>query len=377
MPKKGENIYKRKDGRWEGRYPIGRNGKKIRYGYVYAKTYTEAKKLLLQKRADTLVDAPKGSASSPSSVAFSALSEEWLLAIQGMVKDSTIIKYRNLLTCSILPHLGTRTLAEIDYSLLCAFRTELLEHGGRQQNGLSEKTTADALSITKSILKYGLQKKHQIDQTAFLVAGKVKTTLPRVLSIAEEDRLVSFLLENQELASLGILVCLFTGIRIGELCALTWDDICFDSNTIHIHRTMQRLQIPGEEGKTAIRITEPKSQCSIRDIPIAEGLLPLLMQQPHKEGFLLTGERFHYIEPRTMQNRFHTIMQKCQIQDAHFHTLRHTFATRCIEVGFDVKSLSEILGHANVSITLNRYVHPSMNLKQENMNKLSKLFPVT
>lgn len=376
MPRKGENIYKRKDGRWEGRFPVGRSGKKTRYGYVYAKTYTEAKKLLLQKRADTSFEHPKESSVCPFPISFSALSEEWLFAIQVSVKESTLIKYRNLLNCSILPHLGARKLSEIDYSLLSSFRSELLECGGRKQSGLSEKTVADALSITKSILKYGLQKKYPIDQTAFAVTGKVKTKLPRVLSIAEENRLVSFLLENQELTSLGILVCLFTGIRIGELCALTWNDISFDSNTIHIHRTMQRLQTPRGEGKTAILITEPKSQCSIRDIPIAKGLLPQLMRQSRKEGFLLTGDHLHYIEPRTMQNRFYAISKKCQIQDAHFHTLRHTFATRCIEVGFDIKSLSEILGHANVSITLNRYVHPSMNLKQENMNKLSELFPV-
>ena len=145
---------------------------------------------------------------------------------------------------------------------------------------------------------------------------------------------------------------------------------------IHIQRTLQRIQTPDSEKKTTILITEPKSQCSIRDIPIAAVLREKLIQQPIKEGYVLTGNKNKYVEPRTMENRFKAITKKCKIQDAHFHTLRHTFATRCIEVGFDVKSLSEILGHANVNITLNRYVHPSAELKQENIDKLSKLFAV-
>ena len=188
--------------------------------------------------------------------------------------------------------------------------------------------------------------------------------------------MISELTEELNLPGLGIYLCLFTGIRVGELCALTWDDISLENNMIHIHRTMQRIQTPDSERKTAILIAKPKSQCSIRDIPIAGALREKLVQQAVKEGYVLTGNKTNYIEPRTMQNRFKAIVERCGIQDVHFHTLRHTFATRCIEVGFDVKSLSEILGHANVSITLNRYVHPSMELKQKNMDKLSKLFTV-
>lgn len=144
----------------------------------------------------------------------------------------------------------------------------------------------------------------------------------------------------------------------------------------HIHRTMQRIQTPDGETKTAILIAEPKSQCSIRDIPIAGTLREKLIQQTVKEGYVLTGNKNRYVEPRTMQNRFKAIVERCGIWDAHFHTLRHTFATRCIEVGFDEKSLSEILGHANVSITLNRYVHPSMELKQNiSAFRKSAVFP--
>ena len=123
-------------------------------------------------------------------------------------------------------------------------------------------------------------------------------------------------------------------------------------------------------------ITKPKSQCSIRDIPIPEVLLPYLDSKRSTDEYVLTGRSDIYVEPRTMQNHFKRILKQCDIEDVNFHVLRHTFATRCIELGFDIKSLSEILGHANVNITLNRYVHPSMDLKQQNMSKLSDLFAV-
>ena len=128
--------------------------------------------------------------------------------------------------------------------------------------------------------------------------------------------------------------------------------------------------------KTYISIDEPKSKCSIRTIPIPDNIMADLRRAYVNNAFVLTGSRISYVEPRTMENRFKAILEKCGIEDANFHALRHSFATRCVEVGFDIKSLSEILGHANVNITLNRYVHPTMELKRENMDKLSALFAV-
>lgn len=376
MPRKGENIYKRKDGRWEGRYVKGRDGKKAIYGYVYSKSYSEVKKQLILKRAEYAREENKPSASTMKDALFSELSEMWLRSIQASVKESTWIKYKNILKCSIVPRLGNTNLSEIDYSAVSALCNALLESGGKDQSGLAAKTVADALSLTKAVIKYASRMKYMTDRTALDVSVKVKNAPLRVLSVQEQQILISELTEELDFTGLGIYICLFTGIRVGELCALTWEDISLENNMIHIHRTMQRIQTPGGEKKTAILIAEPKSQCSIRDIPIAGTLREKLMQQSVKEGYVLTGNKNRYVEPRTMQNRFKAIVERCGIPDAHFHTLRHTFATRCIEVGFDVKSLSEILGHANVSITLNRYVHPSMELKQKNMDKLSKLFAV-
>ena len=154
-----------------------------------------------------------------------------------------------------------------------------------------------------------------------------------------------------------------------------------EEKTIFVHQTMQRLQINGKDSengkKTRVLISTPKSSCSIRKIPIPNEIFEMLKKvRTVPEAFLLTGVSSKYIEPRTLQYYFKNVLKECGIEDANFHVLRHTFATRCIEVGFDIKSLSEILGHANVNITLNCYVHPSMELKRENMSKLSELFTV-
>lgn len=132
--------------------------------------------------------------------------------------------------------------------------------------------------------------------------GKVKNAPLRVLSVQEQQILIANLAEELDFTELGIYICLFTGIRVGELCALTWDDISLENNMIHIHRTMQRIQTPDSEKKTEILIAEPKSQCSIRDIPIESSLREKLIQQAVKEGYVLTGNKNKYVEPRTMQN---------------------------------------------------------------------------
>lgn len=174
---------------------------------------------------------------------------------------------------------------------------------------------------------------------------------------------------------MGILLCLYTGLRLGEICALTWKDILMDEQCLYIHQTMQRIQVKDNTGKkTAVIIMPPKSGCSIRRISIPDEIRQLLSQiQKQDKAYLLTGMVHSYVEPRNMENRFKAVTKECNIIDVNFHALRHTFATRCVELGFDVKSLSEILGHASVNITMNRYVHPSMEHKKKNMNLLSEL----
>lgn len=189
--------------------------------------------------------------------------------------------------------------------------------------------------------------------------------------------LLAYIQDHMSYSNLGILLCLFTGIRLGELCAMLWDDIYLTEKQIYVSKTMQRLRVKETHGnRTEVKILEPKSSSSIRIIPLPESIIGTLEKFSVPGTYVLTGDKNHYIEPRTMQNHFKKILISCGIKDANFHATRHTFATRCIELGFDTKSLSEILGHASVAITMNRYVHPTMALKAENMNRFSDLFTV-
>ena len=195
----------------------------------------------------------------------------------------------------------------------------------------------------------------------------------RVLTISEEKKLNSVLLDNTDRYKLGILICLYTGIRIGELCALRWKNISMDDKTMKIESTLQRLQCEDKEAetKTRIIISEPKTFSSMRIIPIPDFLFLVIQRfRSSPNSFVLTGSEQSFIEPRTMQNYFKKYLALGEIRNANFHCLRHTFATRCIESGFDIKTLSEILGHSSVKVTLDKYVHTTMKLKKDNMDRL-------
>lgn len=377
MPRKGQNIYKRKDGRWEGRYIRDRdpNGKPIR-GYVYAKTYRDVK----EKLTEAIVACQTGREQLCSNEAplFETIAQEWLETNKSQIKISTQNKYWNLLDSYILPILGKRTLSAITHDCLESFCTTLLAEGGINQCGLSPKTVSDVLSVIRSILQLAVKKGHSIPCDASTIHIKKATKTMRVLSMHEQEKLCQYLYSNLDPCNLGILVCLFTGLRVGEICALRWEDISFAEQTIYVHKTMQRVQDrSGGASKTKVIITTPKSACSIRIIPLPDNIVRTIRNfSSSHTGYFLTSNDQRYIEPRTMQNRFRLALKSASIEYANYHALRHTFATRCVECGFDVKSLSEILGHASVNITMNRYVHPSLELKKENMQRLSSLLAV-
>lgn len=358
VSRKGENIYKRKDGRWEARFIKYRSsdGKAV-YGYLYAKSYKEARRKL--QDCIRLSAVTSNSCGTPDADLLKDVAHDWLASIMPQVKESTGNKY--------ITHTCIETLCN-----------DLLNTGGKRQSGLSPKTVSDVLSVIRSILKFASLHGKQVICDARSIEIKQESPPMRVLSRVEQLRLCNYLYANMDAYNLGILTCLFTGIRVGELCALRWEDISLAEKTIQIHQTMQRIQNqPNAAKKTRIAVSSPKSACSVRTIPIPDELTDIMAaHQTSQSGYFLTNSQHRYIEPRTMQNRFQKALKKSSVSIANFHSLRHTFATRCVEVGFDVKSLSEILGHASVNITMNRYVHPSLELKKENMQKLSSLFAV-
>ena len=381
MPRRGENIYKRKDGRWEGRYIKSYVSGKAKYGYVYAKTYKEVKEKLNTNQNEINKVAKYGILEKTllNTLQFEFVSQRWLESINPYIKESSYIKYTNLLNSYILPCFKSISISSISRNDVITFCNELQYTGGKKGTGLSSKTVNCVISVLKNIFKYATQCENVTVADIDKITIKQSSQKPlRILSIQEQQKIHDYLLKDLTPVNLGILLCLHTGIRIGEVCALQWNDIYFEEQCLYIHKTMQRIQSTKDMGsKTCILVSKPKSESSIRRIPIPENLFHLLKKLEKAEcAYILTGQQNKFLEPRTLQYRFKSILKSCGINDANFHSLRHTFATRCIELGFDIKSLSEILGHASVNITLNKYVHPSMELKQKNMNMVSELFAV-
>ncbi len=372
MPRKGENIYKRKDGRWEGRYikNYGLDGK-ARYGYIYGKTYAAVKQALRDQQSAIVINK---SLSSRGSALYEDILCSWLEAQRINVKESTYARYYQVLHTHIIPAIGKVMVDKISTQLIEQYIAQLIDSGRLDgTGGLAAKTVSDILTIIKASMEYARYNDYLVICNLDKICVKQSKDKMRVLSLIEQQKLTDELLDNTDLIKLGVLLSLYTGIRLGEICALKWENLNIADGILSVRETMQRIKDTSIHGvtKTKIVITEPKSKSSVRDIPlppfiteIAEGF------QSGRNTFVLTGERTRFIEPRTMQNRFKAIVKESDIEDANYHALRHTFATRCIEVGFDTKTLSEILGHANVNITLNRYVHSSLDLKVANMGKL-------
>ena len=375
MPRTGENIYKRKDGRWEGRYVKDHkpSGKAV-YGYVYGHSYKEAKAKL-----NLAISGKDHSARrrTPGST-FSELSDLWLGSQKARVKESTYNKYNNLLRTYVLPYIGDVCMQELSLACITELCDTLLTSGGQHRTGLSEKTVADTMSVIRSVVQYSINMGCSSSFDVRAVRVRQQTRELRILSQNDQQTLYSYLYENLSLHNIGVLICLLTGLRIGEVCALCWEDISFTDHTMYVHQAAQRIQDDTARGKkTKVVITSPKSVSGKRVIPMPQNLETVLRNMDSvKSGFVLSKDGTHLMEPRVLQYHFKKILKELGIEEVNFHILRHTFATRCIELGFDVKSLSEILGHSSVAITMNKYVHPSMALKHENMQRISSLFAV-
>lgn len=375
MARRGENIYKRKDGRWEGRYIKGNNNGRAIYGYLYAKSYAEIKQKLFKKQAELMEN--KHITQSAVSISFEKSAENWLNTMRYQVKESTYTKYRNLVNCYIIRQFQGLPITDITIDLIENLCNNLLINGGIKKQGLSVKTIHDILTVLRRILYYENMPELAKQCTSKKLGIKYTPKRMNILTATEQKKLSEYLMCNLSYRNLGILLCLYTGMRIGEICALKWEDISLSDKTVLIHRTMQRLQIENDsQRKTAVIITDPKSMCSCRIIPLTDDIITLLTRVDIREGYLLSGNAQKYVEPRALQVYFKKILKNIGISQINFHALRHTFATRCVEANFDTKSLSEILGHASVNITLQRYVHPTIELKRKNMEKLSTLFLV-
>ena len=372
MSKRGENIYKRKDGRWEGRYIRGRSADgKAKYAYVYGKSYAETKQKLLDRRiAQAQNDDPPLSRAKYGDVLY-----RWIAMSRTHIKESTYSRYIHLANTHILPYLGELPADRLTTQTIEKHISFLLNEGRiDKKGGLAPKTVSDILALIKGSIDYANCSGCPINCHLNRLTVKKPQIDMRVLHVEEQRKLCKLLIQDINPAKFCMLLCMYTGIRIGEVCALKWENIDFSEGVLSIRKTLQRIQTT-EKGacrKTRIVITEPKSKKAIRDIPLPGFVLEsaaLLKGTP--DAYILTGCSDRYVEPRSLQYTFKKYTRACGLTDVNYHALRHTFATRCIELGFDVKTLSELLGHASVNITLNRYVHSSMDTKKKSMQRLT------
>lgn len=373
MSRRGENIRKRKDGRWEGRYK--REGTSIgstSYVSIYGKSYREVKEKLL----DVKIQKNECAKTKKNKVIFfKDVVLQWKKVNLIKHKGATETKYDYMLEKHILPKLGECKITEIDSLVINDFLQKKLESGRLDgKGGLSKSYVRSMMIIIKSILQYAVNEQLCIPLKTQIYTPSIDKKSLEIINPKKQQLFEQYLLNSLNETKLGILITLHTGLRIGEICALTWDDIDTESEVIHVRNTISRIRNDDNSGSVLI-VDKPKTKASIRDIPISAILMPAVyyMRQNAKSQYVVSNKN-SFVSPRTYEYRYHRILDECNIESINYHALRHTFATRCIEVGVDVKTLSEILGHSNVAITLNTYVHSSMDLKRAQIEKLSKIY---
>ncbi len=363
MARHGENIYKRKDGRWEGRYIKGYDaeGKAIP-GYVYGKTYKEAK----EKLAIAKVNAKEKVKRISSDMTVSDWFDKWLDS-QKRIKRSSYTTYSSNINKHIKKKLG-----KIKLKMLTD------EHIQNFVDDLSKELAAKSVRSVFSILRLGLtdayEKNLSVELCRKIKLPKVKRKEVKVFTKVEQKAIEQYIEQSVHPNDIGIIICFYTGIRIGELCALDLNrDIDLKRGVISIQHTLYRVKSEKGNKKTELKISTPKSESSIRDIPLPKFLIAKLSAIENGSGFLIQ-KNGKFIEPNVYARRYKKILQELDIPYRKFHSTRHTFATRALEIGMDIKTLSEILGHSSPTVTLNLYSHSLPEHKKKEMDRLGKLY---
>lgn len=282
---------------------------------------------------------------------FSKVAEDWLLSVSTHVKPTTVAAYNTIIKKHIQPTLGNMPPRRITDAVVEDFKKELAT------TPMSPATQKNIMHVLHATVRFARRYGATACDESFKGMAGVRPCDVPVLSDAEQNRIVSALGQNPDGKGLGVLICMYTGLRVGEICGLRWGDIDADCRSLSVRRTVSRMRCAGG---TALYVGEPKSLSSRRRIPLPATLAPILeISRGIDDHYVVTDSPKRIPEPRNMQRYFSVLQSMAGVQPVKFHALRHTFATRCVELGFDVKALSMILGHSNVSITLNTYVHPS------------------
>ncbi len=300
---------------------------------------------------------------------FSEVATLWKADKKQYVKRSTYAAYCLLIQSHLIPELG----------LMDDIGEEVVQRLVNQKlaAGLCQKTVRDILVVLKMILRYGAKHgflaTHQID--VIFPTEREKNDI-EVLTLTNQKQLMTYVKEHFTFLNLGIFICLNAGLRIGEVCALKWEDIDMAAGVIRVNKTIQRIYlVDGEEKYTELIVDTPKTKNSIREVPMTRDLLSLVrpLKKIVRGDFYVLTNAATPTEPRTYRNYFNKLQQQLGLPKMRFHGLRHSFATRCIESKCDYKTVSVLLGHSNISTTLNLYVHPNLEQKRKCIDTMGKM----
>ena len=305
------------------------------------------------------------------------LVDEWLGTVEYRIARSTYVKYEQLARNYIFPFFKSMACRELDYSSLEQFYAVISQKDSTASRPLSDGNRRTIFMILNNTLDYAYTSR-ALDQKYYIKPGLTRSRrVVKVFSREHQEKIETYVLNHPDVYSLAVLLGLFLGLRIGEICALQWGDISFETASLYVNKTVQRLKVSEENGKsqTMLPVSHPKSAASQRLLPVPAFLLEYLKQFPQGEAdaYLLTGELSRPMEPRTLQYHYKRMLEKISVPYLNFHCLRHTFSTRCVTLGWDMKTLSEILGHSDIKITMEYYFHSSFEYKQLQMNKLVPL----
>lgn len=364
MARHGENIRKRKDGRWEARYVYSYDDKgKAKYRSIYANTYNEVKARRDEALNKSLEPCQR------TDLTFYDVAKLWLNNKKETLKRSSYNHYYNLCLQHIFPSFIHKKFSDIKAEDVSLFLKNKI------REGYSSATVSALRTIMMMIFHYARKNDIVCNVKDDIFIPKARKNDVKAFTREEQKKIDDYLKEKPNVFNLAVHLSMYCGLRIGEVCALQWKDIHLEQETISISKTLIRIQnkMDPNAHKTEIVIQQPKTESSIRIIPIPKFLIPVLQKYRDNEDiFVITGKP-RCIEPRVCLRKFKKIIHKVEVSDYSFHSCRHTFATRCIEIGMDAKTLSEILGHSSIKTTLERYVHPSIDLKRAQMNKLENI----
>lgn len=298
---------------------------------------------------------------------FSEVAAAWKADKRQWVKKSTYATYVQLANSHLLPWFGD------GHPLEEASIQELANH--LLERGLSPKTVRDILLVLKMIVRFGTKTGAwpHIEYTVRFPTGLQGRRNPDVLDRHQQIKLLNHLRQHFSFPNLGLLICLHSGLRIGEVCGLQWRDLDIEAGVIHVNKTVQRIYLrDGGIREYSIHIDRPKTVTSVRDIPITRELMTLLrpLRKVMRDDYFVVSNDIAPTEPRYYRDYFHRLQKQLGMPEVRFHALRHTFATRCIESKCDYKTVSDLLGHSSIATTLDLYVHPGYDEKKKAVEQM-------